>query len=91
MNQINLIGLSFIRSYPEICFITNLYQIFTYVKTKENELSEVPHEKVAGMLLYAQTEEEGKFDNEYQMIGNRICVRTLDLSGDFPSIKKAAR
>ena len=31
----------------------NLYQIFTYVKTKENELSAVPHEKVAGMLLYA--------------------------------------
>ena len=65
----------------------NLYQIFTYVKTKENELVEVPHEKVAGMLLYAQTEEEGKFNNEYQMMGNRICVRTLDLSGDFQSIK----
>ena len=65
----------------------NLYQIFTYVKTKENELAEVPHEKVAGMLLYAQTEEEGKFNNEYQMMGNRICVRTLDLSGDFQSIK----
>lgn len=65
----------------------NLYQIFTYVKTKENELAEVPHEKVAGMLLYAQTEEEGKFNNEYLMMGNRICVRTLDLSGDFQSIK----
>ena len=64
------------------------YQIFTYVKTKENELAEVPHEKVAGMLLYAQTEEEGKFNNEYRMMGNRICVRTLDLSGDFQSIKK---
>ena len=64
------------------------YQFFTYVKTKENELAEVPHEKVAGMLLYAQTEEEGKFNNEYQMMGNRICVRTLDLSGDFQSIKK---
>ena len=66
----------------------NLYQIFTYVKTKENELSDVPHEKVAGMLLYAQTKEEGKFDNEYQMMGNRICARTLDLSGDFQSIKE---
>lgn len=66
----------------------NLYQIFTYVKTKENELSSVPHEKVAGMLLYAQTEDEGAFNNEYQMMGNRICVRTLDLSGDFISIKK---
>ena len=66
----------------------NLYQIFTYVKTKENELAEVPHEKVAGMLLYAQTEEEGKFNNAYQMMGNPICGRTLDLSGDFSSIKK---
>lgn len=65
----------------------NLYQIFTYVKTKENELSGVQHEKVSGMLLYAQTEEEGAFNNEYQMMGNRVCVRTLDLSGDFQSIK----
>ena len=30
----------------------------------------------------------GLFNNEYQMMGNRICVRTLDLSGDFKSIKK---
>ena len=66
----------------------NLYQIFTYVKTKENELKDVPHEKVSGMLLYAQTEDEGAFNNEYQMMGNRICVRTLDLSGDFATIKK---
>lgn len=66
----------------------NLYQIFTYVKTKEHELEGTPHEKVVGMLLYAQTEEEGKFDNEYRMMGNRICVRTLDLSGNFPSIRK---
>ena len=65
----------------------NLYQIFTYVKTKENELKDVPHERVSGMLLYAQTEDEGTFNNEYQIMGNRICVRTLDLSGDFSSIK----
>lgn len=65
----------------------NLYQIFTYVKTKENELVDVPHEKVSGMLLYAQTEAEGAFNNEYQIMGNRVCVRTLDLSGDFQSIK----
>lgn len=65
----------------------NLYQIFTYVKTKENELVGVPHEKVSGMLLYAQTDEEGAFNNEYQIMGNRVCVRTLDLSGNFQSIK----
>ncbi len=66
----------------------NLYQIFTYVKTKENMLSKVPHDKVSGMLLYAQTEQNGAFNKEYQMMGNRICVRTLDLSGDFVSIRK---
>ncbi|SEG30017.1 5-methylcytosine-specific restriction enzyme subunit McrC [Eubacterium ruminantium] len=65
----------------------NLYQIFTYVKTKENELVEVPHKKVAGMLLYAQTEEDGEFNNEYQMMENPICVRTLDLSGNFQKIR----
>lgn len=65
-----------------------MHQIFTYVKTKENELKGVSHEKVSGMLLYAQTEDEGAFDYEYQIMGNRICVRTLDLSGDFSTIKK---
>lgn len=65
----------------------NLYQIFTYVKTKENALAGDPHEKVSGMLLYAQTEEDGAFNNEYQIMGNCVCVRTLDLSGDFQSIK----
>lgn len=66
----------------------NLYQIFTYVKNKEIELSDKPHERVAGMLLYAQTDEEGAFEKNYKMSGNPISVKTLDLSGDFPSIKK---
>ena len=64
----------------------NLYQIFTYVKNKEVELADQPHE-VAGMLLYAKTDEEIYPDQEYRMSGNRICVRTLDLSGDFDSVR----
>ena len=64
----------------------NLYQIFTYVKNKEAELSGRPHE-VSGMLLYAKTDEETYPDNEYSMSGNRIIVRTLDLSGDFGTIR----
>ena len=64
----------------------NLYQIFTYVKNKELELNDRPHE-VSGMLLYAKTDEEIVPDNEYRMSGNKIAVRTLDLSGDFPMIK----
>ncbi len=64
----------------------NLYQIFTYVKNKEAELADQPHE-VSGMLLYAKTDEEIYPEQEYRMSGNRICVRTLDLSGAFDSIR----
>ena len=65
----------------------NLYQIFTYVKNKEVELAEQPH-VVSGMLLYARTDEEVYPEKEYQMSGNHIGVRTLNLDGDFESIKK---
>lgn len=57
----------------------NLYQIFTYVKNKEYELRENEH-TVSGMILYAKTDEEIYPDNVYQMSGNRITVRTLDLN-----------
>lgn len=63
----------------------NLYQIFTYVKNKEIELSAQPH-KVSGMLLYAKTDEVICPDNQYKMSGNRISVRTLDLNLDFADI-----
>ena len=63
----------------------NLYQIFTYVKNKEAELSELSHE-VAGMLLYARTDELIQPDNEYRMSGNRISVKTLDLNREFKVI-----
>lgn len=65
----------------------NLYQIFTYVKNKEVELSAQPHE-VAGMLLYAKTDEIALPDHTYQMSGNRISVKTLDLDCDFQQIAK---
>lgn len=64
----------------------NLYQIFTYVKNKEAELADKPHE-VAGMLLYAKTDEDVYPNKEYHMSGNRIGVQTLDLDGDFSMIK----
>jgi 5-methylcytosine-specific restriction enzyme subunit McrC len=65
----------------------NLYQIFTYVKNKEMELSAVAHE-VSGMLLYAKTDEEIIPNQKYKMSGNRISVRTLDLNLDFERIKE---
>ena len=66
---------------------SNLYQIFTYVKNKEAELVEadVPHE-VSGMLLYAKTDEAIQPDCVYQMSGNQISVKTLDLNLPFEEI-----
>lgn len=63
----------------------NLYQIFTYVKNKEAELANVPHE-VSGMLLYAKTDTEMLPQRQYRMSGNRIAVQTLDLDCDFSEI-----
>ena len=65
----------------------NLYQIFTYVKNKDYEFEHEVH-TVSGMLLYAKTDEEIYPDNVYQMHGNKIAVRTLDLNLPFTSIAK---
>lgn len=59
----------------------NLYQIFTYVKNKATQGGEI-----SGMLLYAKTDEEIYPNNEYQMSGNQITVRTLDLNCDSEDI-----
>ena len=42
--------------------------------------------KVIGMLLYAKTDEEIYPNNVYQMSGNQITVRTLDLNLPFSEI-----
>ena len=59
----------------------NLYQIFTYVKNEATKGGEV-----SGMLLYAKTDEEIYPNNEYQMSGNKVAVRTLDLNCNFESV-----
>ena len=63
----------------------NLYQIFTYVKNKDIEFGDKPH-TVSGMLLYAATDEAVQPEISYQMSGNKISVRTLDLNRDFSEI-----
>ena len=61
----------------------NLYQIFTYVKNKD-----IDHTgNVSGVILYAKTDEEITPDNSYLIDGNKISVKTLDLSKDFEGIK----
>lgn len=59
----------------------NLYQIFTYVKNKS-----VQGGIVAGMLLYAKTDEVIQPNQQFKMSGNTICVRTLDLDCDFSQV-----
>ncbi len=66
-------------------YSSNLYQIFTYVKNKDKEFSDKTH-KVSGMLLYALTDEEIQPNESYQMSGNKISVRTLDLNREFSEI-----
>ncbi len=62
----------------------NMYQIFTYVKNRDVGNTG----NVAGMLLYAKTEEDITPDNDYLMGGNKISVKTLDLNMEFEGIKE---
>lgn len=66
---------------------SNLYQIFTYVKNKDKEFGDEDH-SVSGMLLYAATDEDLQPDESYQMSGNRIEVKTLDLNVDFQELSR---
>lgn len=60
----------------------NLYQIFAYVKN----WPAAQGESVAGMLLYAGTDDEIQPNNDYQISGNEISVKTLDLDCNFSLI-----
>lgn len=66
----------------------NLYQIFTYVKNKEEVEFGAAQHTVSGMLLYAKTDEQVQPDQVYHMSGNKISVRTLDLNQDFSEIAR---
>ena len=61
----------------------NLYQLFTYVKNRD-----IDHTgRVAGVLLYAKTDEEVTPDNSYHMDQNQITITNLNLEGDFEVIR----
>lgn len=57
----------------------NIYQIFTYVKNQDKDDSG----NVAGLLLYAKTEEAITPDCTFNIGGNQISAKTLDLNTDF--------
>jgi len=62
----------------------HLYQIFSYVKNEDKEQTGL----VDGILLYAKTDEGISLNQDYELSGNRIGIRTLDLNMSFESIKK---
>lgn len=62
----------------------HLYQIFAYVKNMAAG-AKSPH-FVAGMLLYAATDDCLLPNETYQMSGNAISVHTLDMNRDFVDI-----
>ncbi|PNZ66493.1 5-methylcytosine-specific restriction endonuclease system specificity protein McrC [Staphylococcus croceilyticus] len=63
----------------------NLYQIFTYVKNQSMNVKDKDI-TVSGMLLYAKTDENVILDDTFQMSGNQVSVKTLDLNQDFKVI-----
>ncbi len=60
----------------------NIYQTFTYVKNQDKDNTG----NVAGMLIYAKTEEDITPDCVFNMGGNQIGAKTLDLNKDFKLI-----
>lgn len=60
----------------------NLYQIYAYVKNLDKDNTG----NVAGMLLYAKTQEQITPNNKYSMGGNTIWIKTLDLNLPFTQI-----
>ncbi len=60
----------------------NIYQIFTYVKNQDKNHTG----KVSGLLLYARTDEDIAPDCSFNIGGNQIGARTLDLNKDFKII-----
>lgn len=62
----------------------HLYQIFAYVKNTDVSSTG----KVAGMLLYARTDEALQPCHSYRIGGNLFYLRTLDLLQDFSQVRR---
>jgi 5-methylcytosine-specific restriction enzyme subunit McrC len=66
-----------------------MYQIYAYVKNENYRLKKLePQSEVSGMLLYARTNEATLPDERHVIDGSVIEAKTLDLSVDFPEIRK---
>jgi 5-methylcytosine-specific restriction enzyme subunit McrC len=62
----------------------HMYQIYTYVKNADKTNSG----NVSGMLLYAKTDDTIAPNSENNFGGNKISVKTLDLTLQFDEIKQ---
>lgn len=70
------------RYYSMTFHSGNLYQIYAYVKNSDKESTG----NVAGVLLYAKTGEAITPDSDFNMGGNPISIKTLDLNRDWSEI-----
>ena len=72
--------------FDKISYLSNnLYQIFTYVKNKDINNTG----NVEGMLLYAKTEDEILTEeNTFNLSGNNISIKVLDLNQKWNKIKE---
>ena len=61
-----------------------MYQIYAYVKNQDRGHTG----KVSGLLLYAKTQEALTPDCRYDIDGNIIAAKTLDLNQEFSSIAR---
>ena len=67
----------------------NWYQINSYVTNKVYEYNKQNKNiEVAGMLLYAKTDEDMSPDIETKVMGSNMYVRTIDLNVPFKEIEK---
>ena len=71
------------HNYDTPKFISNnLYQIYAYVKNCDKQATG----KVAGVLLYAKTDEDIYPDYEMVIGGNPISLKTLDLNQEWSNL-----
>ena len=61
----------------------HLYQIFSYVKNEDKSDTGL----VDGILLYAKNDDTRIHNIAYDLGGNRVSIKTLDLGKDFLDIK----
>ena len=65
----------------------HLYQIFAYVKNREYQFG-AKKNSVSGMLLYAKTDEAIQPNYVYNIHGNQISAKTLDLTLPFTQVAR---